>query len=590
MFFLKKISVTNRLILIFLGLLIPIYTLFAIVQVKYLDIIKQQTSQYAAQYIEKIGNDIENNIAELDKLAVLLQRDPGVHSALINNEAININERVFPDFGPSTVYGKAEAALLLLNSRQRIVASTYIEWTGLLRTFGPQWLSRIIEAKGNRVLISGYNITKGEDLKATQVVSIARGIFRQGRLIGYVIIEVPTSYWAELCEGVSLGNNGFVALIDDDDYVIFNTKPGAIGSKFMRLDVIDDGNTHHEMRISGSNMLVVEVPASYSSIRVVGAIPISELEQELNGIRKTSFLTITGLAALTFLSVILFSRRFCLPIINLKRAMRNVEDGDFATRVDENRADEFGTLQNGFNNMVIQLEEMLEKEYKSIVREQEARLNEMMAIINPHFIYNTLEAISMTAYLNDDEETANMIGLLGDIFRAMTRDTHTRLFSLRQEVELVESYLALINARNCGQVNVTWKLDSTLLDAKLMRFTLQPIVENCIIHGFGEQCGGNIWISIFSTKHDTIEIIVEDDGCGMDSVTCFHVKQVLMGLKKYEGSQPMALKNVGDRIQLAFGPQYGIDVNNRPDGGVAVKVTIPKESAAGQITVEDKVV
>lgn len=569
----KHLGIRWRLILIFVLTLMPVCALILLVQSHFFSIMKTQASLYTAQYIEKISYDIELNLSELDKMAATLQQDSAVRRALKSGDGTKVQQRMKQILQQNSLAQKTGSAILLLNGSQRIIASTYDEWTGLLRILGSQWLSRIISSNGERVLISGYSITKGSQFTTVKVVSMARAIYEDDKLLGYLMVEVPTAAITQLCEGVSLGTNGFVALVDMDDYVIYNTRSDAMGSKFMPVGTGESEKTYRETSIHGVDMLLVEPPASVSGIRMVGAIPMSELQEEVVQVRRTALLALGGIAMVMFIAVTFLTRRICRPIVQMESAMKRVEKGDFSVRVPENRHDEIGSLQRGFNHMLGQVDELIAQEYKSTLRHREAQLNEMMAIINPHFIYNTLEAISMTAYLNGDEEAVEMIGRLGAIFRAMTGDRGSRMLPLRQELQTVEDYLALINVRQDGRILVDWQVDESLLDTNIMKFTLQPIVENSVLHGFSRQQGGHIWIRIELAQDESVSIIIEDDGSGVDRERLEHLRRVLADEERPE--RPMALKNVHDRLRLVFGPEYGLTAETRAEGGMRICLRIP---------------
>ena len=572
----KTISIRWRLFLVFMLLLIPICVLIYVFQGKVFAVMKQQAGMYTAQYIEKISYDIELNLSELDKMAVALQRDAGIQKALLSNDTALAQARMDESRRENPLAQSTGSQILLLNRGQRVVASTYDEWTGLLRTLGPEWLNKIIEARGGRVLISGYSITKGTELASTKVISIARGIFTQeDTLLGYLMIEVPIKAISQICQGVSLGNNGYVALVDMDDYVIYNTHPETIGSKFMHLTVSDTGKAYQEAVIRGVDMLVVEVPASVSGIRVIGAIPVRELEEDLIFMRRWIYVGMSLLLAVILAAVSLLTNWISRPILEMEKAMERVKKGDFSVRIPETRSDEIGNLQKGFNHMVEQVDQLIAREYDSVLRQREAQLNEMMAVINPHFIYNTLETISMTAYLHDDNEVVEMIGHLGDMFRSMTADRGVQTVALRQELKTAEDYLALINVQRNGGIRVIRDVEESLLDIRVLKFTLQPIVENSVLHGFKEQQDGTIRIDAHPDGNGNVVIAVQDSGRGMDQDTLLHIRRILAMEEISPKSRLMALKNVHDRIRLVFGPQYGVSIDLREEGGTLVRLLLP---------------
>ena len=163
--------------------------------------------------------------------------------------------------------------------------------------------------------------------------------------------------------------------------------------------------------------------------------------------------------------------------------MKEVENGDLSVRVINKRNDEIGVLGKGFNKMLAQVQDLIEKEYKANLRERESQLNELTAIINPHFIYNTLEEIKMKAYLNNDYQVVDMLTGLARLFRIMTNNS-SRFITLREELNHCTTYLQVMEYREDLSMSVTVSFPEQLLDSYSLKFLLQPIVENCIIHDF----------------------------------------------------------------------------------------------------------
>ena len=204
--------------------------------------------------------------------------------------------------------------------------------------------------------------------------------------------------------------------------------------------------------------------------------------------------------------------------------------------------------------------------------EREAQLNSLTAIINPHFIYNTLEVIKMKAYLNNDNQVVDMLTALARLFRIMTH-TSSRYTTLREELGHCTTYLQVMDYREDPQLSVSISIPEELLDSYTLKFILQPIVENCIIHGFENRSEGTIDICA-KQEDETILLFIADDGDGVPQDRLNELN-TLFGNKSSVSERPLALRNIHDRIQLAFGEPYGLRIENNKKGGATVIVLIP---------------
>ena len=281
------------------------------------------------------------------------------------------------------------------------------------------------------------------------------------------------------------------------------------------------------------------------------------------------------LGAMLLLFLLWQARLFCRPILQIERAMHDLESGDFQVRVPQTARDEVGNLQRGFNHMAQQLGDYVEREYAALVRDQAAQLKDLIRMIDPHFMYNTLEAISMTAYLNDDRQVVEMLDHLADMYRFSSNQGART--TLRQAVKMVEDYFYLVDVRYDEKLHLHEDIDRTLLDCECLRFTLQPLVENCVAHGFRERQEGDIWLTLRRAGEETVEVLVRDNGAGFTEDGLTELRRVLADDDICIDDYPrMALKNIHDRLRLMYGPGNGVYVDRAPLGGAIVRLRFPR--------------
>ncbi|TWI56875.1 sensor histidine kinase [Halalkalibacter nanhaiisediminis] len=206
---------------------------------------------------------------------------------------------------------------------------------------------------------------------------------------------------------------------------------------------------------------------------------------------------------------------------------------------------------------------------------KETQLKVLQSQINPHFLFNTLNTISRIAYLENADQTQNVTYLLGNILRYSLRNID-QLVSLKEELEHVENYLYIQRTRYRDQISFTIEIDRHLEHVNVPIFTLQPIVENAIVHGF-EPIGRPIHISlqVFS-KAEKIIIHIIDNGAGLESD-----QELVLPIQTGKGhTTGIGLNNVNQRIKHYFGDEWGIKVLNRDkENGTLVQIMIPNHLA-----------
>lgn len=573
----KRLGIQQKMIGLFLAFFIPIVMLCVWQQVRYYALMRQNVSDYTTQLVDKIGYDIERGVKDLENAVMDVLYDAGTAELLLSPEegrtAAEVAGKLENARAMLRMNTMSDCNIVLLSNNRKVVQSTYGEWTGSDRALGVEWLDKIIRASGKRVVVSAYSIRR-ESGSTVRVVGIARLVQHEGRRCGFLVLEIPLDYFYALCGGIEYGAGSSLMLVDKDDFILYSTDAARIGSRFTL--------PAWEGRSAGGvlerqNELVYSSPLDSfdGSIRIVAIVSRAQIEAAIEQMFRQMLLMIGALGVCLLLVFILTARSFCRPIISICAAMRQLESGDFQVRVEPVAKDEVGDLQRGFNHMAEQLGGLVEREYVAQVREREAQLKDLIRMMDPHFMYNTLEAISMTAYLNDDYKAVQMLDRLADMYRFSSQQGEKT--TLREELKNAEDYLYLINIRCEGKVRFHKRIDPRLLECECLKFVLQPLMENSVVHGFGEtQTAGEIWLNVRETKPGMVELLLQDDGAGLTEEIFQKLRAILADDKiEMENYPSMAVKNIHDRLRLSYGSGCGVDIGHAPQGGTQIRLTYP---------------
>lgn len=258
------------------------------------------------------------------------------------------------------------------------------------------------------------------------------------------------------------------------------------------------------------------------------------------------------------------------PILLLNRAMEKVKKGNLDTRVQMERADEFGQLAASFDAMTAQLDQYMKEQVAQQKKLNEVQIAMMQAQLNPHFLYNTLDTMKWVAKANHIPEIATLSAKLAKILR--TSISSPQMITLKEEMELVDSYAEIQKIRFGGRFTFTSELPQELSGTFVPKLMIQPIVENAMIHGLADCDNGTIHVKVHRLEAQGLLCIeVTDDGCGISD----EVLKCLNSRDREQLSGHIGFYNVDMVIRLHYGDGYGLQAERRQEGGTCVRILLP---------------
>ena len=383
-----------------------------------------------------------------------------------------------------------------------------------------------------------------------------------------VAMDVKFSNIAKYVDGVGIGQHGYCYIADENGNIIYHPQQQLIYAGLKKENYTDysDG-THTE-----SNVIYSVKSLERSDWKIVGVCFADEMiTNKVEALAKNLIIISIGVLFVTILAGGIFSKLFSKPANDLAKAMQKFEnDTDkFVFEPIEGTA-EITSLTESFEHMVLQIQELVEKVRQEEISLRKTELKALQAQINPHFLYNTLDAIAWMCEEERHKDAVEMVNALARLFRISISRGH-ELISIEKEIEHAKSYLKIQNFRYKNQFTYDFEVDDTCLSYLCNKITLQPIIENAIYHGIDRMVDeGRIEIRIFP-DHEKIVLEVEDNGVGMTEEQCQEILQKDSGDKAGIG-----IKNVNDRIKIYFGEEYGITIRSELDEGTCVTITMPK--------------
>ena len=420
-------------------------------------------------------------------------------------------------------------------------------------------------------------IDKGKNFYVFSVSRAIRDIHSTENL-GVISIYVDIDLLRNICSGIKTLKDERIVIIDKKDRIIYDSVEKNISSSLRDNpdlpDIIYDLNENSALKKLDKKGYVVfrnEIEgADWSLIRIM---PEKQLFYNVYKANVWFMLIVLIFIAISFVLSFLIAYFVTSPLNKLIQKMNKVQDGDLNVSFKVNSTDEFGYLGKCFNSMIRKINDMVNEIYVSNFRKKQAELNALQAQINPHFLYNTLESIRMTAELNDDEDAASMIHILSKLFRYSV-NTIDKLVYVRDEIENLKNYIKLQNYRFSNQFILNLNMDESLYVYPMIKLILQPIVENSIIHGFDNKKGNDCTITITASKTEKgIKFELSDNGQGMTDEQSALLNNSINDFIDSENKKPsIGLKNVNERIKLHYGDEYGLKIWSK--AGVGTKIIV----------------
>ncbi|MHA6529157.1 cache domain-containing sensor histidine kinase [Paenibacillus sp. BAC0078] len=312
------------------------------------------------------------------------------------------------------------------------------------------------------------------------------------------------------------------------------------------------------------------IPETDMSVAMI--VPYSDILKSSNKMRNRLILIFALIVPVTFVLSFIVAGSATKRLRRLILHVRKVKNGNFRIAPLPANHDEIGELTYNFNVMVENVSRLMEETYTLGREVKNKELKALQAQINPHFLYNTLDLINIMAIESGNGDISKVVDRLA-LFYRLSLSNGSETVTLDSELRHVESYVSIQNMRFGNAITLTLEIPPPLLDCEVPKIMLQPLIENAILHGIMEKDSetGTIWVSAAEEKGDLV-VDIRDDGIGMDEETLATI--LTKTASKRTGG--FGIRNIQERLQLNYGPMYGLSFVSRPGEGTSVRIRLPK--------------
>ncbi|MEF2652706.1 MAG: sensor histidine kinase [Blautia sp.] len=443
-----------------------------------------------------------------------------------------------------------------------------------------EWYKKAVESRGESILTSSHvqHVIEGE---RPWVITMSRGI---ANLVGSraskgaVFIDLNYSAISELCDQNSIGDKGYVFIVDQDGNIVYHPQQQQLYNELQteNIDAVMNAKTDTVTVGKGEHEKIYTISRSEKTgWTVVGCMNVAELLKGSRQAQRVYVVCAAGLIVLALILSRLLARNITYPIQRLRDSMKKVQTGEFPTiDLEVSSENEIGSLTKSFNVMTHRIQELMAQNIHEQEQKRKSELKALQSQINPHFLYNTLDSIIWMAEGKKNEEVVLMTASLARLLR-QSISNEDELVSIGQEAEYARSYLTIQKMRYKDKLEFQIDISPAIFGVKIIKLVLQPIIENAIYHGLKYKDSKGFLIVRGYREGEKAVLEVEDNGVGMDEETLSHIFEKH---KVNYHSNGVGVYNVQKRLKLYYGEEYGIVYKSRKNEGTRAVITIPVET------------
>lgn len=437
-----------------------------------------------------------------------------------------------------------------------------------IKDLDQNWLKMAEEGKGNPVVAG---IVKEEN---KSYITLARlmNYYHYGDIKNVLLIKINTDF---MNDQINIINNSSQEIywVNSQGQILNSSDTYTIGNDMKTITEgwrnIPVNGEDITLTIKGISKVSIARSSHYGT-RLIMTVNHRALVDATKEVAKDISLIFIISSIGMFLAIYLYSKWISERVNKVVYAAKRLGEGEFDYILKDMGKDEIGIIASAINTLNLEIQQLIAENYEKKLKIKVSEMNLLQEQINPHFLYNALSIISSMALREGDQKTMQCIQYLANFYRiSLSKGKQT--VSVREEIELLQSYMKIQMLRFEDSVDICYEVDRKTLNFRSIKLLLQPLVENAIHHGRRDENHIlHIKVNVFLTT-DRLIYEVSDDGLGITTEKLIQLKEVLENSEEGYG-----LKNVNNRIKLNYGEQYGVRISSTYGVGTCVRIEIPQ--------------
>lgn len=386
---------------------------------------------------------------------------------------------------------------------------------------------------------------------------------------GVLVITIDESFFSSALKELTKEGTGDVHLFNPNKELLYSNSPQDSEARLQQLRSLNETEVIH-------NDMFVQGESKTTSFKLVSGTSLTEIQKKNRDIFQR--IVYSGLISILLTSglIVLSTGNLLRPLKDLLQGLRKVRSGDFEARIQIRTKDELAYIAESFNNMAEHVERLIKEVYMTQLSERDAELKALQAQLNPHFLHNMFNEIYWKLYLQGEKETASLIAAISEMLKYSLMPVKT-LTTVREDLQQIRNYVKLQAELFEADLETIIQADEQILECEIMRFLIQPLVENVFVHGFRNKVSHKILLIKARSLGGFLEIEVTDNGCGMEeSIISLLLRREGTSLpQRSDGRESLGVRSVVRRIELIHGPPYRLEIVSGLGSGTTMRLILP---------------
>lgn len=423
---------------------------------------------------------------------------------------------------------------------------------------------------------SDFNIKalKDENRKEVYYVSACRPVY-WGAHTAWLVININLDYFTDIYNSLEKENIQLSTtyIIDENGKVVSHLDKSEVGKR--RENQYIRNKNDGPFTFEEGDQQILCYPLHLNGWTMVNETPLSVILKDIKDIQIVFRIAVIAVAVFSVFFTIFWVRYITSPLTDTVEAMKCMENGMLGITLPQRTKsrDEIGLLVTQFNQMSQKIMQLVEENTKMEENKREMEIKMLKSQMNPHFLYNTLNTIKWMAIMKGEDSIVDCTTALGDLLQPLYRDNRT-FWSLENEKNYIVSYGKIMNYRYGEKVSLRMDFGEVLYDAKIPKFVLQPIVENAFLYGVSEKEENTIITITAWQEAEDLFLRISDNGEGLEEEKLTELRD---SLHETQETNHIGISNVHQRIQLLYGPSYGLEIDSIKELGFSVTMRLPFE-------------
>ncbi|GIP61232.1 sensor histidine kinase [Paenibacillus sp. FSL W8-0186] len=394
---------------------------------------------------------------------------------------------------------------------------------------------------------------------------------------GFILFELKEQFFTDFLASPQIVESGYLMLISPDSDIYFkpvdnrySLQPDVINK--IQLSAAPSG-TEEFKSADGVNLVVLYDTIEINKWRIAAVFPRNELLLKIESIKYVTLVSMGIMIICAMIFSIILARLLTQPLIKLTRIVNKIGNGSLKLHFDKELPNEIGVLSRGIQNLILRIEDLLVQVENKQIQVKNAEFKVLQAQIQPHFLYNTLYSIRQLCDMGLANDASKMVQAMSNYYR-ISISRGIEIITIQEELEHIENYLYIQHMRYGDDFDYEIDVDPALYPYKILKLTLQPLLENALYHGVKQhRKKGKIRVT-GAFHRGQIQFQVIDNGVGMSAERLAEISQCLENPESEHSQVGYGVRNVQMRLRMQYGPHCGLSYASEPNQGTCVTVII----------------